>query len=147
MDLVDGEKHRAADITKDVHFFEVDKADAEKFYMISENVVYHTGFNSVGKKRFSFFGLAQTDIEPNSKGFTEFYRSAFVVEFIRFTPDKANFFVNEHKSVRLIQTASKEVLKIFNQHQYWPVDVMFDRAMENLYRWGLTAVRTSTAKS
>lgn len=134
VDLVDQEKHQSADISKDVHFFEVDKLNPDMFYMINNNVVYHTGFISVSKKRFSFFGLGQPGAEVSQKGVTEFYRSAFVVEFIRFTQDQSKFFVNEYKSIKLIQTSSKEVLKIFNQHQYSTIDVVFDKNLVNLYR-------------
>lgn len=134
VDLENQERNLSVDISKDVHFFEVDRANADMFYMVSNNVVYHSGFQEVGKKRFSFFGIGQSLKELEQSKPNEFYRSVSVVEFIRFTAGKERFFVNEYKSIKLVETSSKEVLKIFDQHQLATIDVLFDRELENLYR-------------
>ena len=135
IDLQDPKGVLTVTISKDVHFFEINKENSDEFYMISHNVIYHTGFKLLQKSNnFNFFGLGETQEDLDQKGLTEFYRSMSVIEFIRFTGDRSKFFVNEDKSIRLMRTDNKEVLKIFSQHNFVTIDVAFDKNLEHLYR-------------
>ena len=135
IDLVEPTNILKVDIGHDVHFFEIHNKTPDEFFMISNNVVYHTGFKLLKKnKSFNFFGLGGQDQELGHKGLTEFYRSASFIEFIRFTEDQSKFFVNENKSIKLIRSDNKEILKIYNQHLYPIIDVIFDKTLNHLYR-------------
>jgi hypothetical protein len=122
-------------ISKDVHFFEINNKNPDEFFMVNNNIIYHTGFKLLQKtKVFNFFGLGETQEELDQKGLTEFYRSVSTIEFIRFTEDQSKFFVNENKSIKLIRSMNKEILKIYSQHLYPIIDVVFDKNLKHLYR-------------
>jgi len=135
IDLVDPDGILKVDISKDVHFFEINNKNPDEFFMINDNVIYKSGFKMLQKsKSFNFFGFGETQEELDQKGLNEFYRSVSMIEFIRFTEDQSKFFVNEFKSIKLIKTLNKEVLKIYNQHLYSVIDVLFDKNLNHLYR-------------
>jgi hypothetical protein len=133
-DLNNIENNLEAEISQiDFNSFEVSGPNPDEFYVISENVIYHTGFKLLKKpKNFNFFGFGAE--KTKDLGLKEFYRSVSAIEFIRFTKDNEFFFVNEDKSIKMIQTESKEVLKIFSQHNFSVINVLFDEKLKNLYR-------------
>ena len=134
-DLQNPENNNMIDIKRFIHFFVVSNSYPYVIFKFVRNVVYQTCFNRLKKtKNFNFFGLGENTEEQGELGLTEFYRGVSILEFIRFSKDESKFFVNEDKSIKLILKETKEVLKIFSQHNYPTVDVLFDANLQNLYR-------------
>ena len=124
-------------IKLDATFFEIDNKDPDFFYFIMDNVIYKMDFTFQESTFGGIFGGNNTkkDLDPSLYGAKEFFRSKFMLEFVRFDENMEHFFINEGKDIIMYAVKKFEVKKIFNQPHYSPIQVFFSKNMEYLYRY------------
>lgn len=121
-------------IKLDAIFFEIDRKNPDQFYFIEERSIYAMDF-SVQESTFGniFSGAGNKD-EKNLFGATEFYSSKYELEFVRFDEDMRHFFINEGKTIKMLLTETFEVVKVFDQHEFDPIDIFFSSDGQFMFR-------------
>lgn len=136
VDLKIANQYKTVKIKLDASFFEIDNIDPEYFYFILDNVIYKMDFTFQEAAFGGIFGgdHMKEGLDPNLFGASEFYRSKFILEFVKFTDDMKYFFINEEKTIVMISVKDLETKKIFNQPYHDVIDIFFSDDMKFLYR-------------
>lgn len=124
-------------IKLDAFFFEIDNKDGNQFYFIEDKIIYKMDFSiqeSTFGGIFSQKSASTKDGNKNLYGAVEFFRSKYELEFVRFDDDMKNFFINEGKTIKMLELKTLEVKKIFEQQDYDVIDVFVPENFEFLYR-------------
>jgi hypothetical protein len=112
---------------------EIDQKDPDKFYFIEDKVVYSMDF-SVKESTFGGIFGGGTGSKKNLFGAKEFYVSKFFLEFIRFDKEMENFFINESKTIKMLNSKTFEIVKVFEQFDFHPVDIFFSENSDYMFR-------------
>lgn len=112
---------------------EIDNKNPNKFYFIEEKVVYSMDF-SVKQSAFTGIFQGKNDSKKNLYGAKEFYSSKFYLEFVRFDEQMEHFFINEGKTIKMLNSETFEVVKVFEQFEFYPVDIFFSSDFQYMFR-------------
>lgn len=136
IDLRITNQYKTVKIKLDASFFEIDNKDPEYFYFILDNVIYKMDFSFQESTFGGIFGgnTTKQGLDPKLYGASEFFRSKFMLEFVKFDEEMKHFFINEEKTIIMISVKDFETKRIFNQPYYDVIDVFFSENMQFLFR-------------
>lgn len=133
IDLEQKNVFKKVKIKLDAIFFEIDRKDPDQFYFIEKKTIYSMDF-SVQESAFgNIFGGGNKD-EKNLYGAKEFFSSKYELEFVRFNEDMSHFFINEGKTIKMLLTETFEVVKVFDQQEFDPIDIFFSSDSQFMFR-------------
>lgn len=133
IDLEQKNVFKKVKIKLDAIFFEIDRKDPDQFYFIEKKTIYSMDF-SVQESTFgNIFGGGNKD-EKNLYGAKEFFSSKYELEFVRFNEDMSHFFINEGKTIKMLLTETFEVVKVFDQQEFDPIDIFFSSDSQFMFR-------------
>ena len=133
IDLTMKNTFKSVKVKLDAIFLEIDQKDPEKFYFIEEKTVYWMDF-SVQESTFGGIFSGAKKNEKNLYGAKEFYSSKYELEFVRFDLGMVHFFINEGKAIKMVSSESFEVVKVFDQQDFYPIDLFFSTDFQFMFR-------------